>query len=181
LRLSKNHNLVADLKNLFKDEVYEPLKAELIDSFLNLMDSERREQIIDFAVLKNFVNFMNTIDLAYMETLYSTELEQRVVETSSLFYQQIVQSEFLNKNYIDYLHWCHKIITNEDARLANYLTTATIAVIIKNLKNILYFQNSKTILETADSFKTLLLKGDIKVNKNFNLGIKSDIFNFLRG
>jgi hypothetical protein len=157
------------LKNIFKDEVYLPLKSELIDSFLELVQAERMDQVIDFSFLKNFVKFMNTLEVAYLETLYTTELEQKVIETSGYFYSQIVQAEFMSKTYIDYLDWCSQVIKNEETRLGNYLTTATTVTIVKNIKNILFFQNSKVILETGDSFKAIILGTRINVKIRINI------------
>jgi hypothetical protein len=157
------------------------MKDELIESFLNLMNVERLDTVVDFSVLRNFVKFMNTIEVAYMENLYTTELEQKVIERSSKFYNQIVQAEFQNNSYIEYLQWCTRVLLNEETRLDNYLTDATIKIILKNLKQILFFQNSKAILETADSFKTILLKNDISVSYCIkNRILNSPILFFLR-
>lgn len=127
------------------------------------MDAERRGEVVDFSVMNNFIKFMNSIEINYMETIYTTELEDLTIERSKAFYKSIIQDILSNKPYIQYLNWGVNIINTEELRLGNYLPPMTIKKILNCLKEIIFYNQSKILLESSTGFKDILLSQNMNV------------------
>jgi len=126
------------------------------------MDNERRGQLIDFAVLKNFTKFLSTIETSYMEFLYNQDFENLIIENSLKFYKPVIQ-ETLSKdyNFIKFFNNGLHILHSEEARLNNYLPIKTINKVITIYKDLIFFSNSSHLLRSG--FIDLLKKGDMEM------------------
>jgi hypothetical protein len=163
MKLRKNLNLEVDLKMIFKEEVYNKMASELVYSFLSLMEEERKGEFIDFSIMKYFTKFMTTIEVSYMESLYMQDLENLIIDSAIKFYGSIIQEMFNNNTYLSYLKWGIDVLISEENRLEIYLPQNTIKRIIAHLKEIIFFSQSKVLLESIQGFKFLLGEKNITV------------------
>jgi hypothetical protein len=162
--MRKNLNLEFDLRNIFKEEIYDKIKNVLVEIFLNNMKEEREGKLINSHTMKVFVEFMNKIEnnQSY-ENLYSTDLEQSIYTKTEEFYRTIIDSAFQSKDYHNYMRWGIETVINEENHLRNYLPKQTIAQIIALLKNIMFFNIHREIIDKNNSLKYILHTTNISV------------------
>jgi hypothetical protein len=153
------------MKMLFKSNVFDNINNDLINSFLELIELNRRGEVVELSILKSFIKFLCSIEVNYMESLYNSDLENRIIENTIKFYSSLL-AEFFNINFTQYLTWGIEIIKKEEEMLQAFLPTQTITKIVQSLKDLLFFSHSKVLLESYEGFKFLLktLKFDVKYN-----------------
>lgn len=173
MKIRKNLNLDIDLKNSFKVEVYDKMKDNLIDCFINLANCERKGQVVDFSILKNFVKFLQSIEINYLELLYNIDLEQRIIESSVNFYNSLINETLNTNSFNTYLKWGVEVLKKEEERMTSYLPYETIKRIISLLKEIIFFNQSKSLLSST-GFKKILsdlnisLSSQVSNSSNYN-------------
>jgi len=115
-------------------------------------------------ILKRFINFSIKIEnIQNCTTLFSSELEQIIIDKTDEYYNSIVSKEYNCKNYIDYLTWGIESFIKEEQFMSLLLPKNTMNTILSNIKNITFFNNSKDIIDRDNSLKYFLHTGDIKV------------------
>jgi cullin 3 len=166
----KNYSLAKTLKEFYKSEIFDKMNDQLISSFLSQVELSRKGTVVDLSILKSFINFLTSFDSNTPETLYTTDIENSIIEESLAFYRVLIP-EMLNKSFINYLSWGIEVVKKEDEAMRSYLPSITIDKIILKLKELIFFTQAKEMLERHDGF-IFLLK-----NKNNDLiGQTYDIF-----
>jgi hypothetical protein len=162
--MRKNLNLELDMQKIFKEEIYDKLKITLIDNFLSNLKDERDGKLINTQIMKMFIEFMNKIDFSQnLESLYSTDLEQRIYAKTEEYYMALIDSAFLSKDYLSYMRWGIETVVKEENNLKNYLPQSTIAHVLVLLKNIIFFNIHREIMDKNNSFKFNLHSAKISV------------------
>jgi hypothetical protein len=163
-KVKKNLNLEMDLKMIFKENVYDKIKSELIDTFFVLMDVERRGEILDSSVLKKFVKFLSSIEVSYMEFLYNNFFEAEIMDNTLKFYRPLITECFniTDFSFSSYLNWGLNVIKLEEERLSVYLPQKTVENTIAYLKDQIFFTQSKVLIESSEGFKFLLKKQSVE-------------------
>lgn len=137
------------------------MSQDLIVAFLFLMETDRRGQIVDFVTMKHFVKFLCNIETGYSENLYTQQLETLIIDSTIKYYSSSIQ-EILNTNdYTVYLKIGSNILISEEQRLNAYIPNNTVHKIITNLKQLIFFDHSKLLLENG--FSKLLYDQNISV------------------
>jgi len=167
MKLKSNRNLEHDLRQNFKIHVYDNISQELMESFLNEIDRLHYGEIVDYSNIRNFVKFLTSIEINFVENLYTIELESKVVENTIYYYTKAVQDNINDDNYnfVFYLNWAVDIIKREELSLSNFLPITTIKKILASLKEILYFNKGKFLLESSDGLKLQLQNLNLEVLK----------------
>lgn len=163
--MRKNLNLEADLRMSFTQEVYSKMNQDLIASFLFYMDCSRKGQPTDTGVLKRFVKYLCSINTGYSENLYSQQLEPLIIQSTVKYYNITVQEFIRSNSYSIYLRAGIKIISQEEEdRLSAYIPNLTVKKIVNNLRDMIFFLNSKYLLESNNNFTTLLSEQNLPVS-----------------
>lgn len=140
------------------------MSSDLLESFFQYMDVERRGEIVDFSILRKFVKFLCSIEVSFMECLYNNDLENQILENVAKFYTPLIQ-DFINKNdYSFYLSWGSQILEKEEERLHNYLPANTVNKVLSMLKENLFFSQSSHLLKSG--LKDLLKNQNISELKH---------------
>jgi hypothetical protein len=159
--MRKNINIYVDLRNIFKEEIYDKLKNILTDIFLNNMKEERECQLVNSHTMKVFVEFLNKIECNQnYENLYSIDVEQSIYVKTDEFYRPIVDSAFKTKDYVEYMKWGMEVVVKEENNLKNYLPKNTIMQILAVLKNMIFFSCHREIMDkiiASSSFYIVLI------------------------
>jgi hypothetical protein len=162
--MRKNINLDIDLRNIFKEEIYDKLKNKLIDLFLINMKEEREGKLINSHTMKMFVEFLNKIEYNQSyDNLYSNDIEEDILIKTDEFYRPIVESSFKSKEYLVYMRWGMEVVVSEEKHLANYLPKNTIFNVLAILKNMIFFSLHREIMDKNNSFKFLVHSANISV------------------
>ena len=118
----------------------------------------------DINILKRFIDFSIRIEnVQNCTNLYSSELEQIILDKTNQYYNSIVFNTYSNKNYNEYLTWGIYTVLREEEQLSLFIPTSTMSVILNDIKNIIFFNNSRDIIERDNSLKYILHVGDLKV------------------
>lgn len=161
-KVKKNLNLEMDLKMSFKDQIYDKIKPELNYSFFLLMDAERRGELTDSTSLKKFIKFLSSIEVSYMEYLYNNNFESDIMLHTLNFYRPLINELFNNSDFTHYLHWGQSVIRREEERLSIYLPMKTVKSIVCRLREDIFFNQNKVLLESPLGFKALLQKNSFE-------------------
>jgi hypothetical protein len=167
MKLRSSRNLEHDLRQTFKVQVYDNINHELIRSFLNHDDKLRNGEILDFSILRNFIKFLMSSELNFMENLYIIELENKIIENSTIYYNKAVQDKINSSEneYVNYLYWGENCLQKEELTLSNFLPESTIKKIISNLKEIIFYKKGKFLLESFNGLKSQLHVQNLEILK----------------
>lgn len=152
------------MKVLFRTQIFDKVQEELLKSFLELIDKHRGGNHVDLVSLKAFVKFLQSIEISYMETLYNSEFETKISECAVKYYNMLIPGNFQLK-FESYLNWGLKIISREEDTLMIFLPSSSVELVIRNLKEILFFSHCRELLESTEGIKFLLKNKNLQVRK----------------
>jgi len=68
-------------------------------------------------------------ELNFMENLYIIELENKIIENSTNFYNKAVQDKINSSEnkFVNYLYWGENCLQKEEQTLSNFLPDSTIS------------------------------------------------------
>ena len=156
-----------ELKEIFKNLIFQERSSKLEDACIDMMDFERNDGEIDASTLKHYYEF-----LVYTEN-FSTEdrnlfnfkekisfyLQKKYLKDSGL---KINEGPLL---YLNYLKWGVEKIEYEEKKLGNYLPEEFSRILISEIRRIIFFEKYKELMESQSGIMLLFEKFDREVNK----------------
>ena len=145
--MERNKSFELELKKIFKTEVYDKLSDILKENFLNLIDSSRKGENIDFEKLRVFIEF-----LIYFK---ETDFIDIIIDSNINYYKDLSEKN-LKDSYINYMDFGKKVLETEEKNLQLYLPSENVNLILKKLTEIIFYNKSQLILYFNDGFTYLL-------------------------
>ena len=181
-RLKKSYNLKYDLINIFQKEVFNKCKEKITQEFLDEMENERKNIInnsnintntntFNVPLMKGYIHFISNVFVNPIDTLYTDEIEKLIVEENKKYFQ-LISETYLNIDKLglfDYIQNSTILINQNRMNLCKYLPENTVELITSEIMKILYYNNSKFLLENQfyEMLNNNSLKSSLEVYKIF--------------
>ena len=146
--IQRNSSLERELKEIFKNEIYDKLAPLIKADFLQLIEKFRnREIMLNLSKFRSFINF-----LAYFD---ENDFLDEIISSTEVYYKTLSDKN-LKDSYVDYLKFCVGILEFEATNLTIIVPSTVLTAVITKLNEILFYSHSKQLLEMKDGFYYLL-------------------------
>jgi cullin 3 len=120
--------------SIFRDVVinsaHYPVEKHMVDAVLSLIQYEREQELIDRTLIKSIVTMLQSLSsgstTARQETLYDSCLEQRLMETTALYYSKKTLEMFKECDAYNYLIYCEMRLEEERQRIVQLFLEKTL-------------------------------------------------------
>jgi cullin 1 len=147
--------------NLFKEQVFDNIKSDVVEAALEQILKERNGEDVDRSRLAVSIKVFEDMGMGKM-TVYEKEFEGDLLKATSLFYKGKSQVWIASDTTPEYLKKAERALRDEDERVKHYLNPSTAPKLLRNVEIELLKEYEMVLLNKEGSGCRALLKGDRK-------------------
>ena len=143
---NRGSSLETEINPIFKTAVYDNIKDNLYNDFLQLINDFRNNKNVDLIDLKEYIQYLRD----FKEEKYINDYISKTEE----YFTNLVNSND-NSSFLQYMQFAKNAIDRENI-LIDFVFENEKKDILRKLYNILYYKNSIKLLKMNDGFDYLL-------------------------